>query len=82
MTCPGGTPCAPPSPLLRSPADRLDSRKTVIARLPWTNNEIARLPFARPCKPSHFIVIGLIFTVAFVLVILGVVKLVTHLAGV
>lgn len=32
--------------------------------------------------PSHFIVIGLIFTVAFVLVILGVVKLVTHLAGV
>ncbi|WP_312380327.1 DUF2970 domain-containing protein [Stutzerimonas balearica] len=32
-------------------------------------------------KPSHFIVIGLIFTVAFVLVILGVVKVVTHLAG-
>lgn len=33
-------------------------------------------------KPSHFILLGLLFTVLFVLVILGVVKLVLHLVGV
>ena len=32
-------------------------------------------------KPSHFIVLGVGFTAAFVLVILGVVKLVLYLAG-
>lgn len=32
-------------------------------------------------KPSHFILLGLGFTVAFVLVILGVVKLVLYLVG-
>jgi len=33
-------------------------------------------------KPSHFIVLGIAFTALFVLVILGVVKLILHLAGV
>lgn len=33
-------------------------------------------------KPSHFIILGVIFTLAFVLVIFAVVKLVLHLAGV
>lgn len=33
-------------------------------------------------KPSHFILLGLLFTALFVLVIFGVVKLVLHLAGV
>ena len=33
-------------------------------------------------KPSHFILLGIGFTVAFVLVILGVVKLVLYLVGV
>lgn len=37
--------------------------------------------FARG-KPSHFIVLGLLFTLVFVLVIFAVVKLVLHLAGV
>lgn len=32
-------------------------------------------------KPSHFILLGVGFTVVFVLVILGVVQLVLHLAG-
>lgn len=33
-------------------------------------------------KPSHFIILGVVFTAIFVLVVLGVVKLVLHLAGV
>lgn len=33
-------------------------------------------------KPSHFIMLGIGFTAVFVLVILGVVKLILHLAGV
>ena len=33
-------------------------------------------------KPSHFIAIGLLFTLVFVLLLVGVVKLVLHLAGV
>lgn len=33
-------------------------------------------------KPSHFIILGVIFTLAFVLVIFAVVKLVLRLAGV
>lgn len=33
-------------------------------------------------KPSHFIIIGVLFTLVFVLVIIAVVKLVLHLAGV
>lgn len=33
-------------------------------------------------KPSHFIILGLLFTLVFILVIFGVVKLVLHLAGV
>ncbi|SEE16505.1 DUF2970 domain-containing protein [Pseudomonas anguilliseptica] len=33
-------------------------------------------------KPSHFIILGALFTVVFVLVIFGIVKLVLHLAGV
>lgn len=33
-------------------------------------------------KPSHFIVLGVLFTAVFVLVIFGIVKLVLHLAGV
>lgn len=33
-------------------------------------------------KPSHFIILGLLFTVLFVLVIFGVVQLVLHMAGV
>ena len=32
-------------------------------------------------KPSHFILLGLGFTAVFVLVILGIVKLVLHLVG-
>lgn len=33
-------------------------------------------------KPSHFIILGVLFTAVFVLVIFGIVKLVLHLAGV
>lgn len=33
-------------------------------------------------KPSHFIILGVLFTAVFVLVIFGVVKLVLHMAGV
>ncbi|MCZ4322675.1 DUF2970 domain-containing protein [Pseudomonas anguilliseptica] len=33
-------------------------------------------------KPSHFIILGALFTIVFVLVIFGIVKLVLHLAGV
>ena len=33
-------------------------------------------------KPSHFIILGVAFTAIFVLVVLGVVKLVVHRAGV
>ncbi len=33
-------------------------------------------------KPSHFLILGVAFTAIFVLVVLGVVKLVLHLAGV
>ncbi|MDX1298267.1 MAG: DUF2970 domain-containing protein [Pseudomonas sp.] len=33
-------------------------------------------------KPSHFIILGVLFTAVFVLAIFGVVKLVLHLAGV
>ena len=33
-------------------------------------------------KPSHFIVLGLVFTLIFILVVAGVVQLVLHLAGV
>jgi len=33
-------------------------------------------------KPSHFIVVGIVFTICFILVLLGVVKFVLHLAGV
>jgi hypothetical protein len=33
-------------------------------------------------KPSHFIILGVLFTVMFVLVIFALVKLVLHLAGV
>ncbi len=32
-------------------------------------------------KPSHFIILGVAFTVLFVLIVLGVVKLVLYLAG-
>lgn len=33
-------------------------------------------------KPSHFIILGVLFTALFVLVIFGVVQVVLHLAGV
>ncbi|MGG5870632.1 DUF2970 domain-containing protein [Pseudomonas peli] len=33
-------------------------------------------------KPSHFIILGVLFTAVFVLVIFSIVKLVLHLAGV
>ena len=33
-------------------------------------------------KPSHYIVIGLVMTVVFVLVVWGVVRLVMHLSGI
>lgn len=33
-------------------------------------------------KPSHFIILGLLFTLVFVLVIFAVVKLVLHFAGI
>lgn len=33
-------------------------------------------------KPSHFIFLGLLFTVVFVLLIFGVVQLVLHLSGI
>ena len=33
-------------------------------------------------KPSHFIVLGIVFTVIFALTLLGIVQLVLHLAGV
>lgn len=32
-------------------------------------------------KPSHFIVLGLLFTLALILLIFGIVQLVLHLAG-
>ena len=33
-------------------------------------------------KPSHFVILGLLFTAVFALTLLGIVKLVLHLAGV
>ena len=33
-------------------------------------------------KPSHFVVLGILFTAVFALTLLGIVKLVLHLAGV
>ena len=33
-------------------------------------------------KPSHFVVLGILFTVVFALTLFGIVKLVLHLAGV
>lgn len=33
-------------------------------------------------KPSHFVVLGILFTVVFALALFGIVKLVLHLAGV
>jgi hypothetical protein len=33
-------------------------------------------------KPSHFIILGVLFTAVFVLVILAIVKLVLHVAGI
>ncbi|VVO04311.1 DUF2970 domain-containing protein [Pseudomonas fluorescens] len=33
-------------------------------------------------KPSHFVVLGIVFTVVFALALFGIVKLVLHLAGV
>jgi hypothetical protein len=33
-------------------------------------------------KPSHFVVLGIVFTVIFALTLFGIVKLVLHLAGV
>ncbi|MCO6057374.1 DUF2970 domain-containing protein [Pseudomonas sp. MOB-449] len=33
-------------------------------------------------KPSHFIILGVLFTTVFVLLLFGLVKLVLHLAGV
>ncbi|AOE86144.1 DUF2970 domain-containing protein [Pseudomonas sp. TCU-HL1] len=33
-------------------------------------------------KPSHFIILGVLFTAVFVLLLFGLVKLVLHLAGV
>ncbi|MBC3349230.1 DUF2970 domain-containing protein [Pseudomonas hefeiensis] len=32
-------------------------------------------------KPSHFVVLGIVFTVIFALTLFGIVKLVVHLAG-
>ncbi|MDO7899200.1 DUF2970 domain-containing protein [Pseudomonas citrulli] len=32
-------------------------------------------------KPSHFVILGIAFTVIFALTLLGIVKLVVHLAG-
>jgi hypothetical protein len=33
-------------------------------------------------KPSHFVVLGILFTAVFALTLFGIVKLVLHLAGV
>jgi len=33
-------------------------------------------------KPSHFVILGILFTVVFALSLIGIVKLVLHLAGV
>lgn len=32
-------------------------------------------------KPSHFVILGIVFTVIFALTLFGIVKLVVHLAG-
>ena len=51
------------------------------AALGVQSNRARERDFSRG-KPSHFIVLGVAFTLLFVLVVLGVVKLVLHLAGV
>lgn len=49
-------------------------------RRPWrTERENRSRDFSRG-KPSHFILLGVLFTTLFVVVLLGVVKLILHLA--
>lgn len=51
------------------------------AALGVQSNRARERDFSRG-KPSHFIALGIAFTLIFVLVVFGVVKLVLHLAGV
>ena len=51
------------------------------AALGVQSNRARERDFSRG-KPSHFIALGVAFTLLFVLVVLGVVKLVLYLAGV
>ncbi len=51
------------------------------AALGVQSNRARERDFSRG-KPSHFIALGIAFTLVFVLVVFGVVKLVLHLAGV
>ncbi|GGE38573.1 hypothetical protein GCM10007421_10630 [Halopseudomonas oceani] len=59
-----------------------DTLQSVLAAaLGVQSNRARERDFAKG-KPSHFIVLGITFTLLFVLIVLGVVKLVLHLAGV
>ncbi|WP_341705988.1 DUF2970 domain-containing protein [Halopseudomonas sp.] len=51
------------------------------AALGVQSNRARERDFSRG-KPSHFIALGIAFTLVFVLVVFGVVKLVLHMAGV
>jgi len=53
----------------------------LFAALGVQSNKARERDFTRG-KPSHFIMLGIGFTVVFVLMIVGVVKLILHLAGV
>lgn len=59
-----------------------DTLQSVLAAaLGVQSNRARERDFSRG-KPSHFIALGIAFTLVFVLVVFGVVKLVLHLAGV
>ncbi len=55
--------------------------KSVLAAALGVQSQKARERDFTKGKPSHFIILGVGFTLAFVLIIVGVVKLVLHLAG-
>lgn len=71
----------------REPSDEQPMRlrdtlqSVLAAALGVQSNRARERDFSRG-KPSHFIALGVAFTMVFVLVVFGVVKLVLHLAGV
>ena len=60
---------------------RRDMISTILFGALWVQSNKARERDFSHGKPSHFIFFGLGFMLVFILVLVGVVKLVTHLAG-